>query len=109
MKKNRLTRVPNRPRGHIFGARWHGLPCEARACKILIGVAPPSWWCANMIGEELKVVEVLLPDGPPVYIDNQDGWALTAMLRGLAPLPKFRFAPAFVVMDDPESEIFYKP
>jgi hypothetical protein len=107
VKKNRPTKVPNRPRGWIFGAKWSGEICEARACKITVGVAPDDWWCKDLVGQERRAIEVNV-QGQTVYVDNQDGRALDVFLRCLAPMPKFRWIPAFLVMDDPDAELFYK-
>lgn len=72
-----------------------------------IGMSPKNWWCHDKVGQETKAIEVKL-QGQTVYIDNSDNWALSVFIRGLAPMPKFRFVPVFFVKDDPESEVFYK-
>lgn len=101
-------RVPNKPRGWIFGARWAQIPCEARACKVIIGAAPQEgYWCAALVGQERKAIEIKF-DGRLIYLDNEDGRALNIMLSGMAPLPRMRFVPAFSVKDDPDCELFYK-
>jgi hypothetical protein len=107
VKKNRSTKAAGRPKGWIFGAKWSGLPVEARTVSVTVGMAPKNWWCHGMEGQIRKAIEVKM-EGQTVYVDNEDGWALSVFLRGLAPLPKFRFIPVFFVKDDPESEIFYK-
>ncbi len=82
-------------------------------CLVTVGIAPAKWWCADMIGQQRKAIEVTLSgtletQSQTVYVDNEDGWALSIFLKGMAPMPKFRFIPAFTVSDDPASEVFYK-
>lgn len=98
----------NKPRGWIYGAKWGGYPCQARAVKIVVGAAPPTWWCADLVGKPRRAVEIVLPGERPRYVDNETGWALAAFLRGLAPLPGFKFLPAFKVLDDETIPLFYK-
>ena len=101
-----------KPRGWIYGAKWGNVPVEARVCLATVGIAPPNWWCHELTGSERRVIEVKMPDSPDqkgqtVYIDNQDGWSLDVFLRGLAPLPRFRFLPVFFLKDDPEAAQSY--
>ncbi len=99
-------KAQNQPKGRICGALWSGFPVEARVVKVLVG--PTSWkWCEPFIGRTRKAVEVKL-DAGRVYIDNEDGKALTVFLRGQAPMPGFRFLPAFRVTDDPDAKLFYQ-
>jgi hypothetical protein len=107
MKKDRSTNAQCKPKGWIYGAKWSGYPVEAKACLVTVGVAPKNWWCHDLTGQQRKAIEVKL-GSQTVYIDNEDGWALTIFLRGIAPLPKFRFIPVFFVKEDEESEQFYK-
>jgi hypothetical protein len=93
------------PKGKVRGALWSGYPVEARLVEVVVG--PTSWtWCQPYIGTVRKAIEVRLDSGP-VYVDNQDGRALSVFLQGKAPLPGFRFIPAFGVTDDPEAKQAY--
>jgi hypothetical protein len=107
LKKNRLTRVTSKPKGWIYGAKWSALPVEARVCRVTVGISPPNWWCHGLQGDERSAIEVKLAQ-QTVYIDNEDGWALSVFLKMLAPLPKFRFVPVLFVKDDPNAEVFYR-
>lgn len=104
-------KVQNKAKGWIYGATWANYPCEARAVSIVVGLHPPDWWCATMAGEERRAVEVTVTAGGDkerFYVDNEDGTALNVFLKGLAPIPKFRFVNPFAVKDDPKGEVFYK-
>ncbi len=106
-KKSTLGRRLNKPRGWIYNARWGGRTIEATVVKVRIGVAPEDWWCAKMVGEERSAIEVKM-DGQTVYVDNEDGQALTAMLQTVAPLPGTRFMPVFQLLPDESIPAFYK-
>jgi hypothetical protein len=113
LKKSRSMKVPVRPRGSILGAKWSNIPVEARVCLVTVGLSPKDHWANGMVGQERKVIEVKMPGAPGKpdevgYIDNEDGWALGIFLKGLAPLPGFRYVPTFFVKDDPTAEPLYK-
>lgn len=96
-----------KPRGWIYGARWAGQPCEARVCKVMVGIAD-GWWCEDLTGAIRKAIQVTF-DGRVVYLDNEDGRALQVFLKGWAPMPRMRWLPAASEpVDDPESAISYK-
>lgn len=92
-------------RGRIRGALWSGYPVEARLVEAVVGQT--TWkWCQPYIGTIRKAIEVRLPSGT-AYVDNEDGLALQVFLQGKAPLPGFRFIPAFGVSEDPEAKQVY--
>lgn len=98
----------NKPRGWIYGARFANYPCEARACIVTIGIAPSSWWCFALAGQDRKAVSIKL-DKDLIYLDNEDGKALQAVLNGTAgTTAKLRYMPAYFVKEDPEAALFYK-
>lgn len=106
MKRNRKTKFEPKPKGWIYGARWSGIPVDARVCKITVGAAPDNWWCRDIVGQERSAIEVKFIE-QTVYIDNDNGWALEVFLKGLAPLPRFRFVPVFFVADDDTAQQCY--
>ena len=105
--KSTLAKNLNKPRGWIYGARWGGRTIEATVVRVMVGVAPADWWCADMVGQERSAIEVKMDD-QTVYIDNADGKALAALLDAIAPLPGTRFMPVFQVLQDGQAEVFYK-
>jgi hypothetical protein len=107
MKKNRPTRVSNKPRGWIYGAKWAGIPVDARVVLATVGLSPKGWWCEPYMGTRRQAIEVMR-NGDTTYIDNEGGKALAVFLRGAAPRPGFRFLPILIAQDDPSSELFYK-
>jgi hypothetical protein len=107
MKANRTTKPTAKPRGTIYGCRWSEVPVSARVCLVTVGMAPKNWWCHDIVGEERSAVEVVL-NKQTVYVDNKDGRALQAFLKGYAPLPGFRFMPAFFVKDHPDAPMAYQ-
>lgn len=111
MSTKHSIKAQNLPKGLIRGAKWSGYPCEARV--VLVTVGATDWvWCVPYIGTERSAVEVKLDWGEgrqrTVYVDNADGRALQVILKGMAPLPGFRFLPAFDVKDDPEAKLTYQ-
>ena len=105
--KYKSSNALNKPRGWIYGAKWAQIPCEARVVKVIVGTSPAEWWCSAFVGTERTAIEVKL-DGRTVFVDNEDGKALEAILRGLAPWPGFRFLPVFKVVPDKDIPVFYK-
>lgn len=96
----------NLPKGRIRGAKWSGYPVEARLVKVLVG--DTSWkWCVPYIGTTRRAIEVILQAGT-IYIDNEDGRALTVFVRGQAPLPGFRLLPVYSVYEDELASDFYQ-
>ncbi len=64
---------------------WNGQPCEARKVRAVVGKSPrDTWWCAGLEGQEREAVEVVYCDGPPFYLDNEDGsgWRKVTEGRG---------------------------
>jgi hypothetical protein len=101
----RSTMSSTETKGRIRGALWSGYPVEARLVEAV--VKQTNWtWCQPYIGTVRKAIEVRLPLGA-VYVDNQDGRALSVFLQGKAPLPGFRFIPVAGVDDDPEAKQVY--
>jgi hypothetical protein len=92
--------------GKIHGALWFKHPCEASLVQCVVGWS--DWrWCQGLEGTIRKAIEVKM-DGQTVYVDNQDGKALVVFLEGRAPLPGFRFVPAFAVYGDPDAKPSYQ-
>jgi hypothetical protein len=88
MKKNRTTlgRKLNKPRGHIFGATWLGMPTkfvQARVVSVIVGDSTDEkYWAREYVGLQLQAVEVKInvpagvtKDGKPIretfYLDNE--------------------------------------
>ena len=96
----------NLPHGRIRGATWSNYPVEARCCSVLVG--PTTWtWCKDLVGTFRRAIEVKL-EAQTVYVDNENGAALQVFLKGHAPLPGFRFVPAYSVHDDNKAARSYQ-
>lgn len=62
---------------------WNGQPAECRKVRVIIGEPPrPTWWCAEMVGQEREAVEVK-QGGDKFYIDNEDGSGWLKVTEGL--------------------------
>jgi hypothetical protein len=54
-------------------ARWNGEMCEARRVRVIVGKPmAPTWWCADLEGQEREAVEVRY-GGEIFYLDDEDG------------------------------------
>lgn len=63
---------------------WNGEPTPARKVRVIVGPSPkPTWWCAELAGQERAAVEVSY-FGDRFYLDDEDGsgWAKVTQGRG---------------------------
>lgn len=71
MKRTTLGRKLNKPRGHIVGARWHGLPAKlisARVVTIIVGDHPmKDYWARPYVGLERRAIEITVKAVPGLY------------------------------------------
>ena len=84
-KKKPGTFFPASPKKNAW---WNGRRCNARIVRVIVGHSDyPTWWCAQLEGQEREAVEIWAADqaGPqPFYIDNEDGigWRKVTELKG---------------------------
>lgn len=62
---------------------WNGEPCDVRRVRVIVGESlRPTWWCAELEGQERVVLEVQY--GEPFYIeDDEQSWAKLTLGRGM--------------------------
>ena len=49
---------------------WNGQRCRARRVVVVVGAVPvASWWCAPVVGQRRRAVEVETGNGRPFYLD----------------------------------------
>jgi hypothetical protein len=61
---------------------WNCVPAPARKVRVIVGKSDlPTWWCADLEGQEREAVEVH-GDGEVFYLDNEDGSGWGKVTRG---------------------------
>jgi hypothetical protein len=107
--RHKTLKQLQKPRGHIYGAKFEGVPVTARVVRVIVGKAPePHWWCAGLEGESRLAIEVIAGD-TTFYVDNNDGFALWQMTKGNgSAMYGYNVIPIAAIIDDPEVKVFYK-
>lgn len=61
--------------GGIVKTYWNGGPCQVRRVRVVVADAPefPKYWARQFVGRERAAVEIVYGEGPPFYLDNEDG------------------------------------
>lgn len=105
----RSVRIANKSRGHIYGAKWEGVPVQARVVRVIVGPAPAKdWWSANLVGQSRLAVEVTLGI-KTFYLDNEDGNAVWKLTKGRGSVIYGHLVvPVDRLIDDPSIAVFYK-
>lgn len=61
---------------------WNGEPTECRRVTVIVGTAErPSWWCADLAGQQRAAVEVTYY-GVASYLDDEDGSGWRKVTQG---------------------------
>lgn len=61
---------------------WNGEPTPARIVRVIVGKSlRPTWWCADLEGQEREAVEVNY-HGDVFYLDNEDGSGWNKVTHG---------------------------
>jgi hypothetical protein len=116
MKRNRRTRVLNKPRGHIYGATWLGIPAaliRARVVRVVVGdIVDKNYWAREFVGQERSAIEMrvtLPPDGLEIfYLDNEDGKTVDKLTTGGGdPLQQFRQLNVTALVPDETIKLMY--
>lgn len=66
------------------GTFWNGEPCFARCVTVIVGKSEqPTWWCAELEGQQRKAVEIRYYD-QGFFLDNEDGqgWLKVTLGQG---------------------------
>jgi hypothetical protein len=73
----------------VYGAKnepeqtfWNYEPTPARKVRVIVGKSlRPTWWCAELAGQERAAVEVNYY-GEKFYLDDEDGSGWNKVTRG---------------------------
>lgn len=80
---------------------WNGEQADAERCVVRVGHAlSPSWWCANLEGQERDAVRVTY-DGATFYLDDTDG-------KGWAKVTTGHGSPRFGHLSLPDDSVFLR-
>lgn len=63
---------------------WDGEECEVKKVRVIVGPAlRPTWWCANLAGQEREVLKIT-SGGESFYVDDEPGvWKKITVGRGM--------------------------
>lgn len=86
MAKGRLfNRRSKASTGASDGTCWNYENAEARRVVVTVGTpTTPTWWCADMEGQERKAVEVTY-GGDTFFLDDEDGSGWYKVTHGGGP------------------------
>lgn len=77
----RTKKILNWPHGHIVGAKWCNIRCEARVVNAVVAKAPAGWWCEGMAGTTRRAVEIRVAS-KTFYVDFEDGVVIKKLTVG---------------------------
>lgn len=77
----RTKKITSWPHGHVVGAKWCGLRCEARVVTAVVGAVPPGWWCEGLEGTERTAVEIRVAS-KRFFVDFEGGQAIEKLTVG---------------------------
>jgi hypothetical protein len=52
---------------------WNGTEAKCARVRVVVGAAPPGWWCHGLENTVRQAVRVVVDGGRPFYLDDEDG------------------------------------
>lgn len=65
--------------------QWNYEPCQAQFGTAVVDDAPPTWWCAGLVGKRVECIKITVSGSTPFYIYRDGDGVSKVFFQGGGP------------------------